>query len=249
MSRKGIITLISVLLGCITLGAIVYGVYSNFKVTPIKDETETHYGRVDSISDDSDVEAFTEIKVNTEVAAVNVSVGDSYNVSYLCSSNRVNDIIPTVGVKNGVLTITQNIPNRISVGVNDRECRIDITVPKGTKLGKVDISTDVGDVEFRGINCDNIKAESDVGAVNIADLETESIDITSSVGSLYIGKVTCKTVMASSEVGEVEIVNSTIDKVTASSNIGDVTASNVKNSNGGKPEYDVFTSLGKEHID
>ena len=99
---------------------------------------------IDGIEDTIVLDDFDSIEFDTDVADISIKEGTDYKIHYRCTKN----MIPEWQVADKKLKVI-NKKKEILFGVNNN-CRIEITVPRGSKLTLVNIQNDVGDVEIDG---------------------------------------------------------------------------------------------------
>lgn len=106
---------------------------------------------------------FTSVKTNLQVADLEIKNGKEFKVIYHGHKN----IVPTVSVKNGQLTVTQKASGNFA-GTE----RVTIVVPE--KLDNINIQADEGDIDISKLSVTSGQIKSDEGDIKIRRLETKN---------------------------------------------------------------------------
>lgn len=178
----------------------------------------------------SNLDAFTNLKIDAKVMSVTIKNGD--NFSYSCKFNK-DKLKPEVTNENGTLTIKQRGFKRNNGNLN---CNLVITVPRYTQLDDVDITLNVAEIDLQGFDCNEIKVTNNVGEINVKDVNFEDLDVKTNVGEINVNTLSPideYTINASTNVGEVNVdgrgyrKNASLDgntskKILAETNVGEV---------------------------
>lgn len=178
----------------------------------------------------SNLDAFTNLKIDAKVMSVTIKNGDT--LSYSCKFNK-DKLKPEVTNENGTLTIKQRGFKHNNGNLN---CNLVITVPRYTQLDDVDITLNVAEVDLQGFDCNEIKVTNNVGEINIEDVNFEELNAQTNVGELSIRTMASLEeyeINAETNVGELRVGNETIKrsysqdgttskKIKAVTNVGEV---------------------------
>lgn len=145
---------------------------------------------------------FDRIEFDTDVADISIKEGTDYKIHYRCTKN----MIPEWQVADKKLKVI-NKKKEILFGVNNN-CRIEITVPRGSELTLVNIQNDVGDVEIDGILTKECNVESNVGDIDLNNVTMENSVMNSDTGDIEIKKSTFTDLDLSSDVGSITVESS-----------------------------------------
>lgn len=191
-------------------------------------DDEDNFSRAKTI--DTSIEAFSKLDINAKVMAVTIKSGDQYHLYFSYNKEKIK---PTYQIENGTLTIRQPAFSNNTGNIN---CKLEITVPRYTKLNDVDIELNVGEINLKGFDCDTLDITNNVGEIDIKDINFEEIDAKSNVGEISI-----KTMLPIEEysldlttnIGEISVdgnsyrhhcstKGSTSKKITAENNVGEI---------------------------
>lgn len=251
MDKNKFINIYTIIITIITVVAIIVGVTRVFgtgKLFKFNNKESFTIGDAESSSETIDCADFININIDVEVSDVTIEPGDSYQVYYEYHSSNGKTVAPEVKVEGNTLKITQNIKPKVSVGINNKDCKIVITVPEKAELKDLILSTDVGDIELNALTTDTITIKSDVGEVSYDNINTHSTKITSDVGDITIKNSTIESIDTSSGVGEISINDTITDDVKAESGVGDITLKNVYDATGNEPRLNVEAGVGDKKI-
>lgn len=157
---------------------------------------------IGSIEDTIVLDDFDSIEFDTDVADISIKEGTDYKIHYRCTKN----MIPEWQVADKKLKVI-NKKKEILFGVNNN-CRIEITVPRGSELTLVNIQNDVGDVEIDGILTKECNVESNVGDIDLNNVTMENSVMNSDTGDIEIKKSTFTDLDLSSDVGSITVESS-----------------------------------------
>ena len=182
-----------IILGVITIFCIIFGSVKHigggikaFREWGIdKDDDWEDSGKTDSETTSSfnqNLEAFSEIKINTGIAEVKIEEGNQYTIESTFSKSWLK---PSVSVKNGTLEVSQQRKKGPTLGGN-HVCRITVKVPSGTKLDEIKINSNVGDLKLREISAQKIDLNLNVGEVTVRRVDFSNLDVNNNVGEIDI---------------------------------------------------------------
>lgn len=177
-------------------------------------------GEYGSYYDTVNLSSFENIKVEADIMEVKIYTGSSFSLEYSASKKS---LVPSYEIKGDTITIKQKQKVRNGVfGINTNNCVLTLTVPEGTKLKAIDISTNVGNAEINRISAQSINIDSDVGDCTILECKFERTELESNVGDINAKNSELGTVTGSSDVGDVSIINCGFGDLDIESDVGDV---------------------------
>ena len=185
----------------ITVGCILWRVGSDaFGWFYSGDETEQ--GTEVSLEGTQVLDAFSEIRVESDVMDVTIQKGTDYSLSYRTAGKNK----PAYSVKDGVLSVTQKQQKKHwNLGmVSNKSAAMTITVPEDVALKDVDITSNVGDVDINGIVTERFECELDVGDMTAKNAELGESTIDADVGDVKLDKVKAKNLDVTADVGDIE---------------------------------------------
>lgn len=154
----------------------------------------------EQISYSGDLEAFQSIKVDVSVFAVTVKEGDGYYLSFDCTNG---DRAPEWVLEGGTLIVEQpSVHSIFDFGISGR-CEMTLTVPKGVKLAKVDICSDVGNIILSGVDAEEMRLEMDVGNVTMTGCQGSRLEVESDMGNAEISACEFQETDIESDLGNV----------------------------------------------
>ena len=148
-------------------------------------------------------EPFTGISVDTDVMDVTIVQGDGYYLSYDCSEK----LVPKYSVQDGTLVVTQSGNNKITWGMNNVSCDMQITVPEGTELDSLTIKSDVGDIEIDDVEAKNFDVTASVGDINVENAGMGESSFSADTGNITLTDCTYGNLTVDSSVGDVELTS------------------------------------------
>jgi len=112
-------------------------------------------------------------------------------------------------------------------GWNDRDSWIEITYPKGAKLGLVSANISAGQVSAGGIECDELDFDNDFGDVGLRDVAAGKLNLSLNAGNARIDNATADTIVISNDFGRIDLKNITADSLDLKLSSGDLYANSV----------------------
>lgn len=192
------VTLGFILFSCIKSIGSLKGVFHtklNFN-TSSEDNTKYENGINENL------EKFSNIRIDSNVMKISIREDDSYHIN---ASYNKPKYMPSFRIRNDTLEVSQNIPRGNNSSVN---CRLEITVPKGTTLEDIDIVNNVGEIVLKNIDAKELNLETNVGEINVKKINFKELKAETNVGDV---KVTMNEdlddyeVEAKVDVGEIKI--------------------------------------------
>ena len=261
-------------IGCVATGIILYGIGSfaggkdyvraadlnTLSTSAIKDENSS------SILAKTQIDDYHNLNVDLNILDLKVvpSGDEHFYISYNVNSDKQKSAL-TYNVENDTLTLKETDSSKgsfVHVDVDfladlfhdkdtpDSEDSITLYMPENTKLKKLNLNSDMseiqitsvntdsgsiktasGDIELKSCNLNNIALTSDMGDITIKRSTLDTCDFTSNSGDFECKDVTFKgDTSITSDMGEVEIESPT-DNLTklaiqVNTDIGDIDASN-----------------------
>lgn len=150
-------------------------------------------------ANDYKLDAFDSIFVDADVMELDIKQGAEFALQYDCTE----DLIPEYSVENKKLTIKQKQKKNYLVGTH--RCSVIVTVPSGTSLKSLDISSDVGDVTIDGIIVDICNGETNVGDFTIQNADMSELYWESDTGNIEVENCSFTKLDLTADVGDVEI--------------------------------------------
>jgi len=88
----------------------------------------------------------------------------------------------------------------------NNDCNITITVPKGTELGSVEITTDLGNVEIKdSMSFDKLEVTASLGNIEVESVKAAEIDIEADLGNVEIRKCDIDNINIKADLGDVSV--------------------------------------------
>lgn len=217
-------TVLLIILGVVTVFCVIFGTIRhvgkgfNFFNNPVihlgDDDPEVNYSwkwhsdsdgnKESNFSINQSLEKFSAIKIDASVMEIKLEEGDKF---YFDSTFTRDWLRPKLSVEKGTLEIKQGSQKNGFKGGNNN-CRVVITIPRGTKLSDIDIASNVGDIKLRKLLAENIDIRTNVGEVSVRDVDFDKIEVDSNVGEVSVEPVSSiaeYSISASTDVGKVRV--------------------------------------------
>ena len=199
-------TILFVVLGIITVCCIIYGSAKNlgFANSFTAREKSYDYDKQGSREINQILESFSEIQIHTNIMSLTIEEGPEFKIDGTFSKESLR---PQVSVKNGLLQISQNSPQR-GFGSGNHNCKVVITIPSGTNLSNIDINAGVGDIRLRDLTVNDIDIDLSVGAIDVRKVQLNNIECDNNVGEISIepaADLSEYNMDLSTDVGEVRV--------------------------------------------
>lgn len=207
-------TILFVILGLVTVFCICFGTVMHmggfsrvfnkgFHISINEDEEpdEIVNGKY-AISEKLD--AFTSIRIDARIMSITIEEGPEFSIEGAYNKTHLK---PIISVNGGKLEVKQQ-ERKPKMNTGSQTCRITITIPSNTKLDKLDIDCNVGDIKLRELAADDISIDTNVGEIDIRRVTFDNIDCTSNVGEVSVNPVKDLDdydITASTDVGEVRV--------------------------------------------
>ena len=161
--------------------------------------------------------SFSDLKVELDVGNVVIKSGAGGSVEW----NGSEDLKPEVGTEGGKLKIKQKGSRILNAGALGNT----LTIVVSTPLDKLDVETDVGNLEAEGITSDkadiniatgnaiikgssfgNLEIDANAGNVELSDVSAEKTDVDADAGNIIAGMTgDFKSFKADTDVGNIEL--------------------------------------------
>lgn len=167
---------------------------------------------------------FQKIELNGEVLNAEIVSGDRYQISISSTQNTA----PDFSVKNGILSISQHSKKNLwffNFGIFSSS-KVTVTVPKGTELKTVSLSTNTGDVKISGIKANSLVCKLNTGDTTLENSTFASTTIDSDTGDIKFSQTDCGNADLSTDTGDIEgslLGTKSNYSLSLSTDIGDVT--------------------------
>ena len=176
-----------------------------------------------------ELEAFKNIDIDIELAEVHVieSETEHFSISFDLTGSQ-DDY--TFSTENETVTLESKTSNKqFSInlfGITQTTTDVVyISIPKGVQLDDITINSDVGDVEISiSDGAKKLDITTDVGNINIFDGNYEYLKMIANVGDIEVGNVeVTKNVEAIADVGKVSIEGTLLCDMKVEADVGSVT--------------------------
>ena len=150
------------------------------------------------------LEAFSSIMIDAKVMSITIAEGSEFSIEGAYNKTHLK---PIISVNGGKLEVKQQ-ERKPKMNTGSQTCRITITIPSNTKLDKLDIDCNVGDIRLRELSAGDISIDTNVGEIEVRRVSFDSIDCTSNVGEISVDPVNDLDdydITASTDVGEVRV--------------------------------------------
>lgn len=160
---------------------------------------------------DEDVEAITEININTGLSDIELIESEDYHIKI--------DMLyweekPEYSIQNGVLTYddTDAFPNSYSINFH-LENVIKVYLPKGASIKNISIKSSSGDVNLAGFIADTLDASISYGDFSCKNTAAGEANITLSSGSSHIIDFQAGDLKFTNSYGDAEFTNINIGEL------------------------------------
>jgi len=165
--------------------------------------------------------AFTRIDIDVTSMDVTVKTGDGFHVSWTCPEK----LVPECRADGTTLTVRQRGYTRDSwLHLGSTTSELTVTVPKGTVLEKLTVSSDAGNLTLSGLNTADTELTTAAGNITAEGSALGQADVHSAAGNITITSCTSAELLTvQSNAGNVKITSCTFENLTAKSNAGNAT--------------------------
>lgn len=209
-------TIFLVALGIITVFCICYGTVKHMGGM----KNFFHDGEFNLSFDDDDsdfetkdgnnvlnqkLEKFSELDIDVRIMALTIQEGTDFAIE---SSFNKSYLKPVLEVRGNTLKISQQNFRSIGLNAGSQTCRVLLTIPSGTSLGSLNVSSNVGDVRLRDFNAEKIDLNLNVGEVTIRNVDFNDFICSNNVGEISVDPVADINdydMKLSTDVGEISV--------------------------------------------
>ena len=190
-------TIFLVALGIITVFCICYGTVKHMGGM----KNIFHDGEFNLSFDDDDsdfetkdgknvinqkLEKFSELDIDVRIMALTIQEGTDFAIE---SSFNKSYLKPVLEVRGNTLKISQQNYKSFGFNAGNQNCRVLLTIPSGTSLGSLNVSSNVGDVRLRDFNAEKIDLNLNVGEVTIRNVDFNDFICSNNVGEISVDPV------------------------------------------------------------
>lgn len=208
-------TIFLVALGVITVFCICYGTAKHMGgMKNVFGDCGIHF----SFDDDCDLEEdngkfslnqklekFSELDIDVRIMALTIQEGTDFAIE---SSFNKSYLKPVLEVRGNTLKISQQNYKSFGLNAGSQTCRVLLTIPSGTSLGSLNVSSNVGDVRLRDFNAEKIDLNLNVGEVTIRNVDFNDFICSNNVGEISVDPVADINdydMKLSTDVGEISV--------------------------------------------
>ena len=181
----------------IVLGSICYHFLGFSEMIGFANKNESSN---DTTEYDFTGESISAIDIDMDAADLDISYGDKFTVSH----NIDKKYQPNVELKNGELSITQSITRKSIHSLSD-DFKIDIVIPRDSKLDKLGINIDAGDIDVLAITGKGFNLDADAGDINIVGVEFDKTSIAADAGNIGIEDSSLGKLSIDADMGEINL--------------------------------------------
>ena len=209
-------TIFFIVLGLVTVFCICYGTVRHlggyrhffnkgFSIT-IEDDDEEEEEKVNGKYALNDkLEAFSSIRIDARIMTINIEEGPEFSIDGIYNKTYLK---PLISVDGGRLEVKQQHQKKQRMNAGNQTCKVTITVPSNTKLNKLDIDCNVGDIKLRDFTADDINIDTNVGEIDVRDVDFDTVKCDTNVGAITVYPVKNLDdydISVSTDVGEVRV--------------------------------------------
>ena len=214
-----------IILTLVTIGCIIYGIVKHTSGARHWFSSDQDYQKSDEMTV-LNFESFDDIMLNVAIGDLSIVYGDAYQVEY----NYPEKLKPEVNLRDRVLTIDQK---QGKGGVNffgfgnwdtlgDMDYDLVITIPKDTKIGDVNLSMDMGNIQIDDINMEDLTIDADMGNIEANQISFAKMDMDADMGNIEMNKVVFDRGECDADMGSIELKNATFDRLECDADMGSI---------------------------
>lgn len=128
--------------------------------------------------------SFNSIKLNAKIMSVKICRGNDYSIKYRTSRDY---LVPVYEVKDNTLNIRQK--GFVRSGLGNKNCYVEMTIPKEKSLDSVMVNTNVGKIVIKNVDIEDCSVQTNVGAVKINNVVFDKLNCQSNVGEIIINPI------------------------------------------------------------
>lgn len=214
-----------IILTLVTIGCIIYGIVRHTFKARHWFSSDEDYQKTDEMTV-LNIETFDDIMLNVAIGDLRIVYGDAYQVEY----NYPEKLKPEVKVHDGVLTIDQKQGND---GVNiiglgslsmptDMDYDLVITIPEDKKIGDVNLSMDMGNIQIDDICMEDLTIDADMGNIEANQISFAKLDIDADMGNIEMNEVAFDRGECDADMGSIELKNAAFDRLECDADMGSI---------------------------
>lgn len=213
-----------IILTLVTIGCIIYGIVKHTSRARHWFSSDKDYKKTDEMTV-LNIESYDDIMLNVAVGDLRIVYGDAYQVEY----NYPEKLKPEVKVSAGVLTIDQKQGNG---GVNfgfgnfgslgDMDYDLVITIPKDTKIGDVNLSMDMGNIQMDDICMEDLTIDADMGNIEANQISFAKMDIDADMGNIEMNEVVFDRGECDADMGSIDLKKAAFDRLDCNADMGSI---------------------------
>lgn len=151
------------------------------------------------------LDAFSSIRIDARIMSITIEDGPEFAIEGTYNKTFLK---PEISVSGDKLEVRQAQMKKSKFNTGSQNCKLTITIPGSTKLDKLDIDCNVGDIRIREISAGDINIDTNVGEIDVNKVDFDNIDCNSNVGEIDINPVKDLDdydISVSTDVGEVRV--------------------------------------------
>lgn len=172
-----------------------------------------------------DVEEFSKLQLNVNVADVKIQRGEKYQVSYCMPEMDV----PSVEVKDGKLVVNgkEDASPQFSVRFeffslgDSKKDTIIVTIPEQVEILESGIKVESGDIHLEEVKFSQADIHADYGDIIISDFVSDHAEISQNTGDITLKNVQMKESNVTNEYGKITLEKGSGEKAVFELNSGD----------------------------
>lgn len=143
------------------------------------------YSGEKQLVESGELTGITSLDVDMDCGDISVQEGTGFSVSLVWNMDHYT---MTYRVENGVLKVEDESWDGIKWGDNfNMECKATLTIPAGTALDALDLSTEFGDIEVdAAITARSADLSTSMGDINCQSLQADELDAESDMGDVIL---------------------------------------------------------------
>lgn len=146
-----------------------------------KENGEKNLLETNLANEDTKIDGFTDIDIDVMSANIFLVYGDDYSLKYNIHDREK---IETLDVSNGVLHFSTTF--KLDMNVDYGDWYVQVTVPKGTEMGDLNLNTVSGNIAIEDSILKNAKLKSISGEVSIINSKIDTAEIKSVSNKILI---------------------------------------------------------------
>ncbi|MCQ2503445.1 MAG: DUF4097 domain-containing protein [Saccharofermentans sp.] len=191
----------------------------------------TNGGDIISISENlystQGVSELTRIEMEVDVCSVDITSAEGEGLISVDYSGNEN-LCPEVSYDNGTLKVSQRDTTSIRLGGSFNNPRLKIVVGKDTKIDRIEMNIDAGDIDMNDVNVVNYTGDFDAGNIEISGCTFDKLELEADAGNISMDNSSAENINIKSDAGNVEIKSTDFTDFEADVDFGNVEIEDVK---------------------